>query len=324
MKFNVTHLEKPSYLKLGLYCLLVLVLWFITFAGSYFSAGMSFAGTFQVIDINEVWVNLGVIVLTVVNAFLLSHLLHYHSFIKSRTFLPVLIYLLLTTTWASTHLMYKSHFSLVLFVCGINQLLKMAREDNKSEYAFLGTFLTCLASFIIKELVFLLPVFLVGFLLLNSFNFKTFLAWLIAIVIAYGGYALVIYYFNVPFDYSFLQEVSFDFISTFSSLSVPSLIYIAFLAAFFIVIVITTYSDFGKKTSITRRTLNFIMFLFLFFVFFSFTRPGLNTIFLPFVAFGYSFLFGYSFSEKKTNFYSILFIGFFFVNILLITYNFFK
>ncbi|MHB9140408.1 MAG: hypothetical protein ACYC25_00845, partial [Paludibacter sp.] len=162
-------------------------LWVITYFGGYFVT-VSMQNNSVVVFLQSILIpntilsGLTAISFTLLNAFLVAQLNNRFTLIRSRTFLPIFIFVLLLGVWNETHLVNGSHLALTIFIIALFFTFNMFHNRNASEEAFMGSFLISVSSLFINPLIFLIPVFWIGFIMLQSFSLRTLIASLLGTV----------------------------------------------------------------------------------------------------------------------------------------------
>ena len=271
---------------------------------------------------NSLLSNLVGIAFTLLNAFLLAQINNRFTIIRIRTFLPIFIFTLLMGTWNETHLVNGSHLTLTLFLFALFYIFAMFHDTKASENAFMASFLIACSSIIINPLIFLIPIFWLGFMMFKSFSLRTFLASIIGTITPWILFLSIRYLIHLDeFKIEESFHLNFSNLFEFSSLSLPTIIYIASLAIILLIGLQGMYSSFHSEAIQSRTKLNFILLLFV-------SLNGLclvfyhqYALFLPFIALLYSLLISHQFSLKQSNFYGIVFIIFCVLNIVFIIFN---
>ncbi|WP_163629152.1 hypothetical protein [Paludibacter sp. 221] len=323
MKIELKKIVNPSIGLIFLYVIIGTLIWGITYVGAFFHCETGFNDVlFKLPDTDFLWKNIVSFVFTVLNSILLSHLINRFSFVSSRTFLPVFIFSLLIAVWEPAHIMYQSHIALMLFIVALFQFFNMYHDRAAMEKAFLGSLLIAASSLLINDLIFVIPVCWLGFLVLRSLSYRTFLASTIGAVVPWIIYAAIRYFISPDIVFADLFNLTFSLGFSMEGLQLPTKIYIGLLLAIFLITLIGTYADFRRNGSITRKNINFILTLLIYFVVVFFFQDSFNGTVFPFIALCFAIFISNVFSTKQTNFYSILFIVFLVLNMAFVVYNF--
>jgi len=253
--------------------------------------------------------------LTLLNAFLLTQLSNRFTLIRSRTFLPIFIFLLLMSTWNETHIVSGSQPALTLFIIALFFILSMFHDLKASEEAFMGSLLISISSLLINPLIFIIPVFWIGFAILRCFSLRTFLASILGTLVPLILYVAGHYLLNPDTDYLklFNLDVSFNF--DLYSYSLPDLIYLGSLVIIMMICLAGMFSIYSRDAIHSRKKLNLLLLLLISFSVLSIVYENQFASFLPFIALLNSFLASHPFTLKQNDFYGILFIIFCALNI---------
>ena len=272
---------------------------------------------------NLLFTNLVCIALTLLNAFLLAQINNRFTIIRTRTFLPIFIFLLLVCTWNETHIIVGSHVALTLFVLALFNFFSMSKDRNASEPAFLGSFFIGLASLLINPYIFLSPVCWLGFIIFQSFSLRTFLASLLGAIVPWILFVTINYFINNNVDILQLFNVSFNFDFSYLVLTLPKIIYISALTLIMIIGVVGMYSLSNGDAIHTRNKLNFLLLLLVSALILEFFNRNQMPLFLPLLSMIYAMLISHAFTLKQNNFYGIIFYIFFSLNIAFVISKYF-
>jgi hypothetical protein len=252
---------------------------------------------------------------TLFNAFLLTQINNKFTIIRTRTFLPLLVFMLLMSTWNETHIVNGSHVALTLFILSLFYFFSMVRNRNNSEQAFMGSFLISVSSILINPLIFIIPVCWIGFMMFQSLSLRTFLASIFGALAPWILYLSLQFFLNPDYDFSQAFVVAPNIDLTFSTFLLPRIIYIALIAAIMIISIIALYSLTHSDAIDTRNKLNFLVLLLFSFSVLSFLFKNQFVSFLPIIALICSLLISHPLTLKQNNFSGILFLVFCVINI---------
>lgn len=272
---------------------------------------------------NLVFTNLICIALTLLNAFLLAQINNRFTIIRTRTFLPLFIFLLLVCTWNETHMIVSAHAALTLFLLALFNFFSMSKDRNASEPAFLGSFFIGLASLLINPYLFLIPVCWLGFIIFQSFSLRTFLASLLGAIVPWIFFITIHYSLNNNVDFLQLFIVSFNFDFNYLEFSLPKIIYVSALTLIMIIGIVGLYSMSNGDAIHTRNKLNFLLLVLISTVILELFNRNQLSLFLPLLAMIYAMLISHSFTLKQNNFFGIIFYIFFSLNIAFVISKYF-
>ncbi len=279
---------------------------------------------FKLIDFkfNTLSTNIINIVLVIINAILLIQLNNIYTLIRTRTFLTILIFLFLMCTWSETHLLIGSHLATTFFTFSLFYFFRMYRNTQASEQSFMGSFFIGLCSLIFNPLLVLLPICWIGFIMLQSFSLRTFLASLFGFIAPWILYFATKMYIH-PEHLLALNDLNFHITIKPVIPSLPFLVYIIALCIILVICLFGMYSKFQSDAIHTRSKLNFLFLFLLAFLLIAITFNIPFIAYLPFIALLFSVLASYTFSLNQNNFYSIIFIIFFVLNTAIFIYKLF-
>lgn len=121
--------------------------------------------------------------LTLSNALLLSLINYRVRITHSVKALPMLCYLLISSSIPALHADWKSQIVVMLLQFIFLLLLRSYRKEHTAEEAFLSTLLLTVSALFMPDMLLLLPLLWSAFLLQGAMNLKSFLASCIAIAV---------------------------------------------------------------------------------------------------------------------------------------------
>ncbi len=253
--------------------------------------------------------------IVLLNAFLLAQINNRFTLIRTRTFLPIFIFLLLIGSWNETHTNISSHAALTLFMLALFNFFSMNKNRNASEQAFIGSFFIGVASLLINPYLVLIPVCWIGFVIFQSFSLRTFLASVFGVIVPWILFLSVEFLFQIKINFPeiFLSNFSGSF--SVSMLLLPNIIYSVTCIIILIICTFGLYSNTQSDAIHTRNKLNFLLLLLISTFILAFVSQNQLSHFLPLLALIYAILVSHPFTLKQNNFYGILFIIFVVLNI---------
>jgi len=304
------------------------VIWMSAYVGAPYSTVVTQNTSLDVslqsiFSLNSLLLNLVCISLTLLNAFLIAQINNRFTIIRTRTFLPIFIFLILMSIWNQTHIMIGSLFGLTLFNFALFNFFTMSRDRKASEQAFMGSFLISVGSLLINPLIFIIPVCWVGFMMFQSFSLRTFLASVFGVLTPWILYLSVRFMINPDLDITKQIDVYLNIDYSFSTFSLSEIIYSASIAVIMITGIIGMYSVSNSDAINTRNKLNFLFLMLITFIILAFLFRNQFISFLPFIALVYSMLFSHPLTLKQNNFYGILFVVFCLINIAFVISKYF-
>jgi len=304
------------------------VIWMSSFVGerntTFSTQNTSIAESLQFVFLpNTLLSNIVCFTLTLLNAFLVAQINNRFTIIRTRTFLPILIFLLLLGTWNQTHAMIGSHLVLTLFILALYYFFNMSRDRKASEEAFMGSFLISLSSLLINPMIFIIPLCWIGFVMFQSFSLRTFLASLFGMIAPWILYLSVAFMLQPDFNIYHLFNLNFNSELSISNFSLPEIIYAISISLIMIISIVEMYSITNSDAINTRNKLDFLLFLLVSLVILSFIFRNQFISFLPIIALVYSLLISHPMTLKQNNFNGILFLIFCMINIAFIISKYF-
>jgi len=272
---------------------------------------------------NSLLSNFVCIALTLLNAFLVAQINNRFTIIRTRTFLPILIFLFLIGTWNQTHVMIGSHISLTLFIFALFYFFSMLRDRKASEEAFMGSFLISIGSILINPLIFIIPACWVGFMMFQSFSLRTFLASVFGTLCPWIIYLSAIFLFQPGIDFAQVFNLNISSGLSITAVSISEIIYIASISVIMIIGIVGMISISAGDAINTRNKLNFLLFLLITLVILSYIFRNQFIVFLPFIALVYALLISHPLTLKQNNFNGILFLVFCLINIAFVISKYF-
>lgn len=326
MKIRITQIITPSIPLAILLVASCFLLWISAFFDAH-NTVLTFHQTLPVqyiqtlLQPNSLFSNLISFGLVLFNAFLLAQLNNKYTFIRTRTFLPILIFLLLLSSWQETHITNGSHITLTLIIVSLFYIFDMHRNRMAVEQAFMSTFFISLSSIIINPLIFLIPAFWIGFLQLKCLSFKTFTASLFGTITPWIFYFSIALYFQPSIHVlDFIQQNTISPLDI-ESLKLSNIIYIGALAISVIITLVGMFSLYNRDAIHTRNKLSFLLILLITVCAISLIFHNQVVSFFPLIALCIAILTSHPFTLKQNNFYSLLFIIFVIINIAHIISN---
>ena len=304
------------------------VIWMSAYVGAPYSTVVTQNTSLDVslqsiFSLNSLLLNLVCISLTLLNAFLIAQINNRFTIIRTRTFLPIFIFLILMSIWNQTHMMIGSLFGLTLFNFALFNFFTMSRDRKASEQAFMGSFLISAGSLFINPLIFLIPVCWIGFMMFQSFSLRTFLASVFGVLTPWILYLAVRFIITPDFDITKQINVYLNIDYSFSTFSLSEMIYSASMAIIMLLSIIGMYSISNSDAINTRNKLNFLFLMLLTVIVLAFLFRNQFISLLPIIAIVYAMLFSHPLTLKQNNFYGILFVVFCLINIAFVISKYF-
>ncbi len=265
--------------------------------------------------------NIVSLLITALNAFLIGQLNNKYTIIRTRSFLPVLFFVLLMASWHETHTIVVSHIALTLVLLSFFVIFSVYRNRAASEQAFLSSFLIALASIFIEPIILFIPLIWVGLLLFHSMSFRIFLATIFGLLTPWILYLSIRLYLQPDLDWILNIRDSFQLGLPVLGRPLNEIIYMAVLFVLSVIGLVGLSSNLNQDSMQTRSLINFNTWLLALSFVFSMLFVRQFFVFLPFIGVGLSILLAHPLTLKKANFYTIIFVIFIFINILFVVSN---
>lgn len=273
--------------------------------------------------LNSLLSNIIAFVFTLVNALLLAQINNRFTIIRTRTFLPLVVFLFLMSSWGHTHIVNGSHLALTFNTFALFYFFSMARDRNATEAAFMGTFLVSLSSLFVLPFFFLIPICWIGFLIFQSFSLRTFFASILGAFVPWILFLSGKYIIESELNIHEILQLQPNFGFSIAEIPQQILIYAIVFTCILVISIIGMYSLSNGDVIHTRNKLNFLVLLLFTLIVLSLIFRSQFSSFLPFIALVFSLIFSHPFSLRQNNFYAIIFFVFFVLNLSYVMYRFF-
>ncbi|HLP06255.1 MAG TPA: hypothetical protein VK152_12580 [Paludibacter sp.] len=261
--------------------------------------------------------------LNLLNAFLLAQINNRFAIIRTRTFLPILIFLLFVGSWTETHHLIGPHLALTFFILALFNYMSMLKNTRATEQAFMGSFFIGLTSVLVNPLILLVPACWLGLIIFQSFSLRTFLATLFGVATPWVFVFAAAYMLTGETEITRLVNTVFSVEFGVYPFSIPQLVYSGLLFVILVIGIVGISSGSNKDAIQTRNKLNFIILLVFSVLAISVFSKNHFLSLLPVIALLYSLIVSHPFSLKNNNFYGIVFIVFTVLNIAYVVANYF-
>lgn len=140
------------------------------------------------------WSTLAGLILTLLNAFLIVRISITFQFLRSRSFMPGIIYVILVSTFKSLHTLHPAHIAAFIILLMISDLLNTYQESNSISSSYKNSFFIAIASLFYLPAALLIPlVWISNYLLQKGVNWRHFIVplfgfvspWIITIAIMF-------------------------------------------------------------------------------------------------------------------------------------------
>lgn len=261
------------------------------------------------------WTLAGIYLITIINLLLINNFNYRFALIRTRTFMPVMIYALLILTWKQTHFSFSPHLSLTIFIVCLMLLLSMYRNKKAVEPAFLGSLLIAAAGIWQPLYILLIPFMWVILLILKAFSLKIFLASVIGTLTPWLLFIFYQYIADIEFFNLSVFTIDYQIPILIQKLTLIEQIYLGFNLIIFIISIFSIYSGLLNDAVQTRKNIHIFVILSLIFLFLIIFYQKEAGSFLPMLAFVFTIIISHPFSLNKSQLFPILFLLFAGVNL---------
>ena len=264
--------------------------------------------------------NLVTFVIIVLNSMIIAQMNNRFTIIRTRTFVPTFIYLLISVCWLPTYGNYIAALGASFALLALYLSLGMYKDKKSVEQAFLSFFFLALSGFLVPDFAVLTVVFWIGFAVLNSFSLKVFFA------SVFGFLTPWIIYFSFQMLIAGNTEIFpgiQQFVIQYSGpgyKNIPVFVYAAFMFFVLLVSLVQITANSRQDSIQTRNMLNFFKILMFAMIFIIMFRHSGYVSYIPFTAILFAVLAGHAFTLFKSFINSVIFIVFCAVNFALAFY----
>jgi len=254
-------------------------------------------------------------ILTGLNSILMRRFVLRFAIIRTKSFLPVLLFLVFITVWSGVRFDLYPHLFLTAFIIGTEFFFNMFRNRKAVEHAFLTSFIVSLLSIVEPMYVVLFPLLWIGYIVLKSMSIRVWLASL-------SGLAVPWLYLNVYYWFrGTTTAIAPDLMQLLTpSLYIPSSMWPLFIyggltgiiTLFAITSIFTKIFDDSVQT---RKYIYFLVVLIVAITLFSLLYQPFAHLFLPLLAFLVSVILAHPFTLHKSELFPLLFIFLILLNI---------
>ena len=326
IKLSLKNVITPPIPVAVLMVLGIVVVWIAGFGYEPTSTVVQFSSPLSVnlqhfVLANHTLANVISVLITLLNAFLIAQLNNKFTIIRTRSFLPVFIFMLLIASWPSIHMVLCAHLALTFIIMSLFVFFEMYRDRNASEQAFLGSLFIAVASLFVEPFILFIPVCWLGFMRFYSFSLRTFLASVFGTLVPWVLFLSLRIYFQPDMLWINTLAQGFYIGVPVVELQLNEIIYMSGIAIIMLIGLFGLFMNLRSDAIQTRAKLNFLLILliasFIFFMVFIYQF----LVFLPVIALCYALLISHPFTLRTTNFFAILFILFVVINVAFVISN---
>lgn len=258
--------------------------------------------------------------LVIINSMIIAQMNNRYSFIRTRTFMPTFIYLILSLCLLPSYSDYTSAFGALFVLLSLYLILAMYKNKKGVEQAFLSFFSLALSTMLVPEFIVLVPILWIGFALFNCFSSRVFFASLFGLLTPWILLLSVLYFFYDQVGFPLLQYAALELVS-WDEFTIPVFVYGGVILSILLVILVQIASNARKDSIQTRNFLSFFQIVLFALLLLSVIRFSNFASYLPLLACLYAILSAHVFTLLKGKFTSILFIVFCSINGLFVVYR---
>lgn len=118
---------------------------------------------------------------TILAAGIIMFVFHRVGITRDSDSLPGLLYMLAISVFPSLHVQWQSQLVVCVVMIVVNVMFAGFRDKDTAEDSFLATLLLLFSSFLVPDVLFLVPMVWVGYILMAAFNLRTLLASFLAL-----------------------------------------------------------------------------------------------------------------------------------------------
>lgn len=311
VRINLQNLITPSIFVMILLFVTNISLW-ITF---YFLkhpveplTGYVGSNAESFIPANSFWAHLITLVLSLIMVVLIVQANNRYAYINTRTFIHTFLYLLISAFWIEMHGNYIGYFAALCVFLSIYLYFSMYGNNKATEASFLGTMFLSISVFILPQYIIFLPLVWIGFYQIRSLSFRTFFASVFGFIVPW---IFIFLFFYLQTDQLVLTpdfSVFFKQIYLISFDASPRNIYAALLLLILFILLFASYKQLNRESVKTRKLLLFFKIIGFGLLTLMVLFPDDMLSYQPLVISLYAIISAYTFTYRRTNFYSILFI----------------
>ncbi len=311
MKINLQPIISPSLpmttlIYLGFFLVWIIFYWFYDFPFEIQGPVGGFAE--DLLPSKSLIANIITFGLIILNSLILAQMNNRFAIIRTRTFMPTFIYLLLSVCWLPTYGNYVAALGALFVLIAIYFSLGMYKDKKSVEQGFLSFFFLALSTFLVPEFLLLLLVFWVGYGILNCLSTRVFFASVFGFITPWILLFTVLYlFFGQTESLSDVQTFVMKY-NIFNYKNIPAFAYAAIMIAVLIISLFQITTNDRQDSIQTRNILNFFkVIIFSLLLLFIFRYSGFAS-YMPLIAILYALLTAYIFTLLKNLFNSIVFV----------------
>ena len=216
------------------------------------------------------------LVLIVIQTFLLIRINFKYIFIKTRTYLPAFIYILITGSYIPFHNLHPVIIGNLFLILSINKFFVNKKEKNLISNYFEAGLLLSIGSLFYFNLIYCIILIWVSLLILRTFYWRE---WFISIIGLLFGYFIlfIISFFNNSLDYTIDNILNnFKYFYSYPEISIFQLIFYLFLGFLIFISVINLSFTLNMKKIQIRKYFGFFIWAIIISVLFFVLIPSMS------------------------------------------------
>lgn len=265
--------------------------------------------------------NIVCLVLAILNGILLYQLNNIFTLVREKTFILFLIFFILISSFHSMHYNVISNAALTFLLISFFYFLKMYRNSQATEAAFLTGFLiACIGWLLFPEFLLLFIPVWAGIIQMRAMSLRVFLATVVGLITP----AIFCFAFNHNYFATFISHFNNIELQWLYFLKNPINIKSIFLIIMMIIWILSIFGIYTNTLVNNRRTranLSFILIFFISILIISICFPQALYLFLPILFALFAVFFSHPVTLRTSNFYGIIFIVFCIINLIFVLYN---
>ncbi|MFV0391522.1 MAG: hypothetical protein ACK5KP_06545 [Paludibacteraceae bacterium] len=258
--------------------------------------------------------------LVILNSMIIAQINNRYAIIRTRTFMPTFIYLLLSASWLPAYGNYIAVLAASFVLLAVYIMPGMYKEKGSVEQAFLVFIFLGVASFLVNEFVVLVLIFWIGFFLLHSFSTRVFFASILGFSVPWIFWIAISCFFFDGIEFIFdYQQIEMD-LTVFDSKNTSAFLYAGAMLAILIIAFVQISTNYRQISIESRRIFLFFRVLIItLLLLMSFHFIGFSS-YMPLLAIFYALVTAYVFTLLKNMFNSVVFTVLCVLNLVFASY----
>ena len=269
---------------------------------------------FNLVGYNSFFSKLIAIILVLLNSLLLVRMNIAYNFIRARTYLPAIMYIVLLSHIKQIQILNPALMASVFIILAINKVLQTFKKERLAIQIMDAALLLSIASLFYFPSLFLITYLWIGLIILRPFRWREWAFSILGTIIPYFVYACIAYMKGMKMTIPIMKIINIPYIIKWhAGENIFSLLFFGYASLLIILASLQMLKLFGTKKVHSRKF--FIFFLWLFILtaalYFLISSTTIEIFYIN--AISLSFLFAHYFVNLKSGWISelmfILFIG---------------